>query len=253
MSTPKQALASAIRAEAKRHEGVKQHLAKLGRLVERVSDPQLRTSLQRTVASLRGEWGPCGAGGWSALSPHNCNWQHPQVGIMRSMQGCPPLLHLLLGSTPQLGVAPLPFWPLLCLDLPARVLEPCWVWVLGWDGGEVMGAGPCWGWCCQGSAPSWGGAGLGRAAGARLSRAMGVCAVLGWERGYAMLGGWDSLGNASRKGQRQPMPGHSCQPRGPLLLGLGYRGGGVGRAQQLHAGWGGTSVLCRPRLPAGDT
>ncbi|XP_025048479.1 arf-GAP with GTPase, ANK repeat and PH domain-containing protein 2 [Alligator sinensis] len=53
MSPPKQALAGAIRAEAKRHEGVKQHLAKLGRLAERVSDPQLRASLQRTVVSLR--------------------------------------------------------------------------------------------------------------------------------------------------------------------------------------------------------
>nr|XP_047912606.1 arf-GAP with GTPase, ANK repeat and PH domain-containing protein 2 isoform X1 [Anser cygnoides] len=53
MGPPRQQVLAAIRAEVKRHEGAKQHVNKLIRLVETVPDPRLRASLTASLSVVQ--------------------------------------------------------------------------------------------------------------------------------------------------------------------------------------------------------
>ncbi|KAH1175998.1 hypothetical protein KIL84_020732 [Mauremys mutica] len=48
-------MSAAIRVEAKRHEGVKLHLNKVFRLVERVNDQQLKNSIKASLSIVRAQ------------------------------------------------------------------------------------------------------------------------------------------------------------------------------------------------------
>ncbi|CAM2109597.1 unnamed protein product [Caretta caretta] len=53
MNVQKQLMSAAIRAEAKRHEGVKLHLNKVFRLVEHVSDQPLKNNIKASLSIVR--------------------------------------------------------------------------------------------------------------------------------------------------------------------------------------------------------
>lgn len=55
MNVQKQLMSAAIRAEAKRHEGVKLHLNKVFRLVEHVSDQPLKNNIKASLSIVRGK------------------------------------------------------------------------------------------------------------------------------------------------------------------------------------------------------
>ena len=54
-SSVKGAHSSAIRAEVRRHDGVKNNINKLHKQLERVTDQQLRTGLKLYLHSIQGE------------------------------------------------------------------------------------------------------------------------------------------------------------------------------------------------------
>ncbi|KAL8163942.1 UNVERIFIED_CONTAM: hypothetical protein K2H54_041565 [Gekko kuhli] len=76
MNVQRQLISAAIRAEAKRYEGVKVQLNKLFRLVELVDDPELKSGLKASLCVVRAHIVPGYGLAWRGINIAMVFWLH---------------------------------------------------------------------------------------------------------------------------------------------------------------------------------